>query len=52
MSTALNTTLASVVGGILLSVPYYFLGRGLDELLEQTVKMTEVRVLPRLSMPN
>ncbi len=52
MSTALNTTLASVVGGILLSVPYYFLDRGLDELLEQTVQMTEVRVLPRLSMPN
>lgn len=48
MSTALNTTLVSLVGGILLSVPYYMLGRGLDELIEQTIHLSEVRIWPRL----
>jgi hypothetical protein len=50
MSTALNTTLASLVGGILLSVPYYLLDRSLDDLLEQTVQLTEVEILPRLGL--
>lgn len=49
MSTALNTTLSSLVGGILLSLPYYLLGRGLDELLETTVRLTRVEILPRLA---
>lgn len=48
MSTALNTTLVSLVGGILLSIPYYLLGRGLDELLEDTIHLTEVQIWPRL----
>lgn len=48
MSTALNTTLVSLVAGILLSVPYYLLGRGLDELLENTIDLTEVRLWPRM----
>jgi hypothetical protein len=48
MSTALNTTLVSLVCGILLSIPYYLLGRGLDELLENTIDLTEVRLWPRL----
>jgi len=48
MSTALNTTLVSLVTGILLSIPYYLLGRGLDELLENIVRLTEVQVWPRL----
>jgi hypothetical protein len=48
MSTALNTTLVSLVAGILLSIPYYLLGRGLDELLENTIDLTEVRLWPRL----
>jgi hypothetical protein len=48
MSTALNTTLVSLVGGILLSIPYYMLGRALDELLENTIHLTEVQVWPRL----
>ena len=50
MSTALNTTLSSLVGGILLSLPYYLLGRGLDELVEVTVRLTRVEILPRLEM--
>lgn len=49
MSTALNTTLVSLVGGILLSIPYYLLGRGIDELLENTIHITEVRVWPQLN---
>lgn len=49
MSTALNATLASLVTGTLLSFPYYLLGRGLEELLESTVRVTQVEVLPRLA---
>jgi len=52
MSTALNTTLVSLVGGILLSIPYYLLGRGLDALLEDTIHLTEVQVWPRLAKNN
>ena len=49
MSTALNTTLSSLLGGILLSLPYYMLGRGLEELFETTVRLTRVEILPRLA---
>lgn len=52
MSTALNTTLVSLVGGILLSIPYYLLGRGLDDLLEDTIHLTEVQIWPRLKKNN
>lgn len=52
MSTALNTTLISLVGGILLSIPYYLLGRGLDDLLEDTIHLTEVQIWPRLTKNN
>ena len=52
MSTALNTTLVSLVGGILLSIPYYLLGRGLDKLLEDTIHITEVQIWPRLAKNN
>ncbi len=48
MATALNTTLASLVAGTLLSFPYYLLGRGLDELVESAIRITQVDVLPRL----
>ena len=44
MSTALYTTLASLVAGILLSVPYYLLDRGLEALLQVTVHVKEVLV--------
>ncbi|MGE0387170.1 MAG: MotA/TolQ/ExbB proton channel family protein [Gammaproteobacteria bacterium] len=49
MSIALNTTLTSLVTGTLLSFPYYLLGRGLDELIECTVRIAQVEVLPRLA---
>jgi biopolymer transport protein ExbB/TolQ len=46
MSTALYTTLASLVAGILLSIPYYLLDRGLEALLQVTVHVKEVLVPP------
>ena len=46
MSTALYTTLASLVAGILLSVPYYLLDRGLEALLQITIEIRDVLVLP------
>ena len=49
MSIALNTTLTSLVTATLLSAPYYLLNRGLDELLECTVRLTQVEILPRLN---
>lgn len=49
MSTALNTTLSSLVAGILLSLPYYALGRGLEELLETTMRLSRAEILPRLA---
>ncbi|MGD9601468.1 MAG: MotA/TolQ/ExbB proton channel family protein [Gammaproteobacteria bacterium] len=48
MSTALYTTLASLVGGILLSIPYYLLDRGLERLLQLTVYAKDVLVPARL----
>lgn len=42
MSTALYTTLASLVAGILLSVPYYLLDRGLEALLQVTIEIRDV----------
>ncbi|MSR13498.1 MAG: hypothetical protein EXR86_02840 [Gammaproteobacteria bacterium] len=49
MSTALYTTLASLVGGILLSLPYYLLDRGLERLLQLTVYAKDVLLPARLS---
>ena len=51
MSTALYTTMASLVGGILLSVPYYLLDRGLEALLQVTVHVKEVLSAPVAAAP-
>ncbi len=51
MSTALYTTLASLVGGILLSIPYYLLDRGLEALLQTTIRIREVVIPSRASVP-
>ena len=48
MGIALNTTLVSLVTATLLSAPYYLLARGLDELVECIVRLTQVEILPRL----
>lgn len=50
MSTALYTTLASLVGGILLSVPYYLHDRGLERLLQLTVHARDVLLPARLAV--
>lgn len=50
MSTALYTTLASLVAGILLSIPYYLLDRGLEALLQITIEIRDV-LLPPSSTP-
>lgn len=50
MSTALYTTLASIVGAVLLAIPYYLFDRALQELIEHTVRLTEVKILPRLHL--
>ena len=52
MGTALYTTLLSLITGILLAVPYQLLDRGLDDLVETTVYLTEVQILPRLTQAN
>lgn len=49
MSTALYTTLVSLVAGILLSVPYYLLDRALERLLQLTVHVKEVLLPARLA---
>lgn len=49
MSTALYTTMASLVAGILLSVPYYLLDRGLEALLQVTVHVKEVLTAPAVA---
>ncbi len=50
MSTALYTTLVSLVAGILLSIPYYLLDRGLERLLQLTVQVKEVVLPARLAL--
>ena len=51
MGTALYTTLAGLIGAILLAIQYHLLDRGLDELVEKTAYLTEVHMLPRLAAP-
>jgi biopolymer transport protein ExbB/TolQ len=46
MSTALYTTLASLVAGILLSIPYYLLDRCLEALLQITIEIRDVLLAP------
>jgi biopolymer transport protein ExbB/TolQ len=50
MSTALYTTLASLVGGILLSIPYYLHDRGMERLLDLSIRARDVLVPARLGI--
>ncbi len=50
MGTALYTTLAGLSGSMLLATIYHFIDRGADELIEKTVNLTEVHIVPRLSL--
>ena len=47
MGTALYTTLAGLVGSMLLALQYHFLDRGADELIGKMLHLTEVYVLPK-----
>lgn len=48
MATALFTTLAGLLGSLLLGLQYHFLERGADQLIDRTVRLAEVDVIPRL----
>ena len=47
MGTALYTTLAGLIGSMLLALQYHFLDRGADELIGKMLHLTEVYVLPK-----
>ena len=49
MAVALYTTLAGLVGGLLLRLQYYFLETGSTELFNVTAETTEVYVIPALT---
>ncbi len=49
MGTALYTTLAGLVGGMLLGSKVYLLGQSMNELLEDTVDMAQAQVQRRRS---
>ncbi len=49
MGTALYTTFAGLTGSILLAMQYHLLDHGVDTLVEKTVTLTEVYVIPALA---
>ncbi len=49
MGTALYTTLAGLVGSVLLAVQYQILDRGADELLERAIRVAEIHLRGRNS---
>jgi hypothetical protein len=48
MAVALYTTMAGLIGGILLKIQGFLLDRAVDELLRGTTRLTEVHVLPTI----
>lgn len=52
MGTALFTTLAGLVGSILLGLQYLLLDKGADELLLRIVRVAEIDVIPKLKQDN
>jgi hypothetical protein len=50
MATALFTTLAGLLGSLLLGLQYHFLERGADQLIDRTVRLAEVDVIPKLEI--
>jgi len=49
MGTALYTTFAGLTGSILLAAQYHLLDHGVDTLVEKTVTLTEVHIIPALA---
>ena len=48
MAIALYTTLVGLIGGILLRLQYFFVERGVEDLVAMTTEITEVFVVPVL----
>lgn len=48
MGTALYTTLAGLIGSLLLALQYHMLDRGADDLLQGGIHLAEVHILPKL----
>ncbi len=48
MGTALYTTLTGLTGSMLLAAQYHMLDRSADELIEKTIHLAEVHILPTL----
>ena len=49
MGTALFTTLAGLIGSILLGLQYLLLDKGADELLHRIIRVAEIQIKPRLN---
>ena len=49
MGTALFTTLAGLVGSMLLGLQYLLLDKGADELLHRIIRVAEIQLKPRLN---
>jgi hypothetical protein len=52
LGIALYTTLAGLIGGILLKVQYYFLDNATSELVNLTAETAELYILPALAEPD
>ncbi|MFP6680698.1 MAG: MotA/TolQ/ExbB proton channel family protein [Gammaproteobacteria bacterium] len=50
MGTALFTTLAGLIGSILLGLQYLLLDKGADELLHRVIRVTEIEIKPTLKV--
>ena len=49
MGTALFTTLAGLIGSILLGLQYLLLDKGADELLHRVIRVSEIEIKPNLT---
>ncbi len=49
MGTALFTTLAGLIGSILLGLQYLLLDKGADELLHRIIRVSEIEIKPNLA---
>ena len=49
MGTALFTTLAGLVGSMLLGLQYLLLDKGADELLHRIIRVAEIQLKPRIN---
>jgi len=50
MGTALFTTLAGLIGSILLGMQYLLLDKGADDLLQRVIRVAEIEIKPKLAI--